>query len=411
MRVAHAAVRDAHAGAHAARSARSDGTGERVALVALAAVPGLRPAARRSAAARRCRARATLLARDGSVLAEEPAGRRRSGSGEATRSSPLGEAADAVVGDVGPIARRRAAPRWKPKACPATREVGVSGLELRARRAPARHARRRAAGRRHACSRRPRRSAGARRCARRSRRRCSARPSRRSAASSAGSSRCSRPPAQMLAVAGIGLDGLQPPGSTFKIVTLTGVLQRRTSRRRTPCSPTPPTRRSTACKLNNANGEELRRLARTRLRGLVQLGVHAARRQARRRRAWSRRPNASASTSDPAIAGRARRARCRAASADPGRTRARLDGDRPGPGAGDARCRWRSSPPTIADGGRRPRADVRAGRAAGRRAGASSAGGRAHGAPPDDRGRARGHRAPRRRSPAWRWPARPAPPN
>ena len=29
---------------------------------------------------------------------------------------------------------------------------------------------------------------------------------------------------EVLAVAGIGLDGLQPPGSTFKIITLSGVL-------------------------------------------------------------------------------------------------------------------------------------------------------------------------------------------
>ena len=34
------------------------------------------------------------------------------------------------------------------------------------------------------------------------------------------------PTGQILAVAGLGLDGLQPPGSTFKMVTLTGVLQR-----------------------------------------------------------------------------------------------------------------------------------------------------------------------------------------
>ncbi len=50
---------------------------------------------------------------------------------------------------------------------------------------------------------------------------------------------------QILAVAGIGLDGLQPPGSTFKMVTVTGVLHAG-SPTRTPSSPTRPTRRSTA---------------------------------------------------------------------------------------------------------------------------------------------------------------------
>ena len=51
---------------------------------------------------------------------------------------------------------------------------------------------------------------------------------------------------QILAVAGIGLDGLQPPGSTFKMVTLTGVLQRRHRQPAHASSPTRPTRRSTA---------------------------------------------------------------------------------------------------------------------------------------------------------------------
>ena len=38
---------------------------------------------------------------------------------------------------------------------------------------------------------------------------------------------------QILAVAGIGLDGLQPPGSTFKMVTVSGVLSARIARRTT----------------------------------------------------------------------------------------------------------------------------------------------------------------------------------
>jgi len=59
---------------------------------------------------------------------------------------------------------------------------------------------------------------------------------------------------QILAVAGIGLDDLQPPGSTFKMVTLTGVLQAKLAR---PGS-TFPYRRATTLdgvRLQNASGE------------------------------------------------------------------------------------------------------------------------------------------------------------
>jgi cell division protein FtsI/penicillin-binding protein 2 len=60
---------------------------------------------------------------------------------------------------------------------------------------------------------------------------------------------------QILAVAGIGLDGLQPPGSTFKMVTVTGVLQAGIA---SPSTTFPYATFSTldGVKLNNANGEE-----------------------------------------------------------------------------------------------------------------------------------------------------------
>ena len=59
---------------------------------------------------------------------------------------------------------------------------------------------------------------------------------------------------QILAVAGIGLDSLQPPGSTFKIITLTGVLQDRIAN---PRSVFPYATFATldGVKLHNANGE------------------------------------------------------------------------------------------------------------------------------------------------------------
>jgi cell division protein FtsI/penicillin-binding protein 2 len=60
---------------------------------------------------------------------------------------------------------------------------------------------------------------------------------------------------QILAVAGIGLDGLQPPGSTFKMITTTGVL---TAKIASPHTVFPYATFATldGVKLNNANGEE-----------------------------------------------------------------------------------------------------------------------------------------------------------
>jgi len=60
---------------------------------------------------------------------------------------------------------------------------------------------------------------------------------------------------QILAVAGIGLDDLQPPGSTFKMITLTGVLDAGLAN---PHTVFPYATYATldGVKLNNANGEE-----------------------------------------------------------------------------------------------------------------------------------------------------------
>ena len=64
-----------------------------------------------------------------------------------------------------------------------------------------------------------------------------------------------RPSGQILAVAGIGLDGLQPPGSTFKMVTLSGVLAAHLA---SPHTVFPYATFATldGVKLSNANGEE-----------------------------------------------------------------------------------------------------------------------------------------------------------
>lgn len=64
-----------------------------------------------------------------------------------------------------------------------------------------------------------------------------------------------QPSGQILAVAGIGLDGLQPPGSTFKMITTTGVLSAKIATSHT-VFPYATFATLDGVKLNNANGEE-----------------------------------------------------------------------------------------------------------------------------------------------------------
>jgi penicillin-binding protein A len=161
-------------------------------------------------------ARATLLARDGSVLAEGAA----TAAGE--RSSPLGSTASAVIGSVGaiPAARREL---LEGQGVPAGAIVGVSGLELalddRLRGSPGGEL---LAGQRVLASVAPRAAAPVR---------TTISPSVQRAAVAAlggqygGVVALEPSSGQILAVAGIGLDDLQPPGSTFKMITLTAALQ------------------------------------------------------------------------------------------------------------------------------------------------------------------------------------------
>src|SRR5262249_57355510 len=60
---------------------------------------------------------------------------------------------------------------------------------------------------------------------------------------------------QILAVAGIGLDSVQPPGSTFKMVTVTGVLEAGIANLRSTF-PIATFATLDGVKLNNAGGEE-----------------------------------------------------------------------------------------------------------------------------------------------------------
>lgn len=222
------------------------GTGEALGVRWSSALlfPGLRPGeslSRRMALP----PRAALLARDGSVLASGEA------SGTGQRSSPLGLAAEGVIGEVGPIPASRRE-QLQAEGVPATAIVGVSGLEhtfdARLRGEPGGEL-----------------LAGTRVLAR-----VSAKPG--SAVRTSISPTVQREVAvalggqyggavaldpsngQILGVAGIALDALQPPGSTFKMVTASGVLEAGVAR---PSSVFPYATYATldGVKLENANGE------------------------------------------------------------------------------------------------------------------------------------------------------------
>ncbi len=222
-----------------------EGAGEpRVAWSRSLVFPGLRAGERLS---RRTNLplRAALLARDGSVLAQGAA------SAAGQRNSPLGEAAEAVVGSVGPVpASRRAT--LEAQGIEADAIVGLSGLELaddeRLRGTPGGEL---LAGERVLASATPRAAAAVR---------TTISPAVQSAAVSAlggqyGGVVAMEPASgQILGVAGIGLDALQPPGSTFKMITVSGALQAGVA---SPHSTYPYATAATldGVQLHNANGE------------------------------------------------------------------------------------------------------------------------------------------------------------
>jgi peptidoglycan glycosyltransferase len=191
-------------------------------------------------------ARAKLLARDGSVLAEG------SPVDAGPRSSPAGESATAVIGEVGPIpSSRRAA--LEALGVPSDAIVGTSGLEealdAQLRGTPGGEL---LAGHRVLASATPHVDHAVR---------TSVSPAVQQAAVSALGSRLGGVVAlqpstgQILAVAGIALNSVQPPGSTFKMITLTGALDAHIA---TPHTTYPYATSATldGVKLSNANGEE-----------------------------------------------------------------------------------------------------------------------------------------------------------
>jgi penicillin-binding protein A len=235
----------------ALRTVPESGEASRIAWSSSLAFPGLLPGerlSRRTALARR----ATLLARDGSVLAESPPGAADTQSTGLDRSSPLGELASAVVGTVGPIPAARRA-ELEAEGVPPTAVVGVSGLERalddRLRGSPGGEL---LAGRRVLAAVVPRAAPAVR---------SSVSPAVQRAAVTALGSQLGGIVAmqpstgQILAVAGIGLDSLQPPGSTFKMVTVSGVLAAHIATRHS-VFPYATYATLDGVKLNNANGEE-----------------------------------------------------------------------------------------------------------------------------------------------------------
>lgn len=190
-------------------------------------------------------ARAKILARDGSVLAEGEA------LGAGTRDSPLGAGADAAIGEVGAIPSSRKL-ELEAEGVPSDAIVGVSGLELafdsRLRGRPGGQLL--AGGRVLAnASARPGQSV----------RTTISAPLQRTAASALGGQlggvvAMDPNSGEILAVAGLGIDDLQPPGSTFKMVTLTAVLEAKVASVKSEF----PYATSTlldGVKLENANGE------------------------------------------------------------------------------------------------------------------------------------------------------------
>lgn len=226
-------------------------SGPRIAWSHALAFPGLRPGETLASHTTMPR-RATLLARDGSVLAESPPGSAPTSlSSEEMRDSPLGEVAKSVLGAIGPIpsSRRQA---LEAQGVPAEASVGVSGLERaldeRLRGKPGGEL---LEGTRLLAYVPPHPASAVH---------TSISPEVQRAAVTAlggqlgGVVAMDPSTGEILAVAGIGLDGLQPPGSTFKMVTLTGVLQSGIANRHT-VFPYATYATLDGVKLSNANGE------------------------------------------------------------------------------------------------------------------------------------------------------------
>jgi cell division protein FtsI/penicillin-binding protein 2 len=189
--------------------------------------------------------RAALLARDGSTLADGPA------SAAGARESPLGTAAAGVVGELGPVPSSQVR-ELEAKGVPANAIVGTSGLELaldnQLRGTPGGQL---LAGERVLASVVPKPSPAVH---------TTISPTVQRVAAEAlgeqlgGIVAMDPESGQILAVAGIGIDDLQPPGSTFKMVTLTAALEAKVASEKS-VFPYATSATLDGVKLENANGE------------------------------------------------------------------------------------------------------------------------------------------------------------
>ena len=187
-----------------------EGDDKRVAWSPSLVFPGLQSGERLDRSTQLPR-RADILARDGTALAQ----------GE-DRSSPIADIAASILGELGPAPEERVA-RLRELGYPAGARVGTSGLERvfeeRVAGIPGGELR---AGRRVLARTQPRPATAVR---------SSIDPEVQRAADLAKAARLGgvaavRPrTGEILALSGIAFSGLQPPGSTFKIITLAGVLQ------------------------------------------------------------------------------------------------------------------------------------------------------------------------------------------
>jgi penicillin-binding protein A len=190
--------------------------------------------------------RATLLARDGSVLADGPA------NAAGTRDSPLGSAAAGVIGEVGPVPSARVR-ELEARGVPAEAIVGTSGLELalddQLRGTPGGQL---LAGERVLASAQPKPSPAVH---------TTISPTLQRVAAEAlggqlgGVVAMDPSSGEILAVAGLGIDDLQPPGSTFKMVTVTAALEAKVASLES-VFPYATSATLDGVKLENANGED-----------------------------------------------------------------------------------------------------------------------------------------------------------
>jgi len=205
--------------------------------------PGLRPGERLSRQTQ-LPARTTLLTREGTVLAGGAPGP------DGQRSSPLGSAATAISGRIGPIPKGQEL-EFEATGVPPGSQVGITGLERALEEqlhgSPGGVLR---AGSRTLASAAPHAAAPVR---------STISAHLQGAAVTALGSRTGgvvalRPDGELLAAAGLPLSDLQPPGSTFKIITVTGALEAGIANPGTQF-PVQTAATLSGVKLQNANGE------------------------------------------------------------------------------------------------------------------------------------------------------------